>query len=317
MKESQIREIAKKCDLSFDSIAPLKDEASGRSYWRVSRGKESFVLCYLNPNLGDHDSFISVAEQLKDHDINVPKIISHHPTVGVTIQNDLGDDDLISLMNDQNREFLINKSIDLLVDIHKADIKGLMHLSSSDLKDQMNKFKYIFCERFLDISADELVNDLIMNALDNLQECPKNNCHFDFERRNLILDDRNEVNVIDFQDMCIAPIGIDIAGILLDHYMNFERSIIKKDLKYFLDHSDISLSEDDLFEFFRWSGIQRNMRILGTLANLYCDEGRDFRLKDLPNILSNLIYLIPDKHNSKSFFEDKVKNKLNERLAAL
>ena len=317
MKESQIREIAKKCDLSFDYIAPLKDEASGRSYWRVSRGKESFVLCYLNPDLGDHDSFISVAEQLNDHDINVPEIISNHPTVGVTIQNDLGDDDLISLMNDQNREFLINKSIDLLVDIHKVDIEGLVHLSSSDLKDQMNKFKYIFCEKFLDISADELVNDLIMNALDNLQECPKNNCHFDFERRNLILDDRNEVNVIDFQDMCIAPIGIDIAGILLDHYMSFDRSIIKKDLKYFLDHSDISLSEDDLFEFFRWSGIQRNMRILGTLANLYCDEGRDFRLKDLPNILSNLTCLIPEKHNSKSFFVDKVKNKLNERLAAL
>ena len=59
------------------------------------------------------------------------------------------------------------------------------------------------------------------------------------------------------------------------------------------------------------------MRILGTLANLYCDEGRDFRLKDLPNILLNLTNLIPDKHYSKSFFEDKVKNKLNERLAAL
>ena len=59
------------------------------------------------------------------------------------------------------------------------------------------------------------------------------------------------------------------------------------------------------------------MRILGTLANLYCDEGRDFRLKDLPNILSNLIMLIPDKHNSKSYFEEKVTNKLNDRLTAL
>ena len=317
MKESQIREIAKKCDLSFDSLAPLKDEASGRSYWRVSRDKESFVLCYLNPNLGDHESFISVAEQLNKHDINTPKIISHHPTIGVTIQNDLGEGDLISVMNDQNREHLTNKSIDLLVDIHNADIRGLMHLSASELKDQMHKFKYIFCERFLDISADESVNDLMMNALDSLQECPKNNCHFDFERRNLILDNRGQVNAIDFQDMCIAPIGIDIAGILLDHYMNFDISIVKNNLKYFLNQSDISLSEDDLFEFFRWSGIQRNMRILGTLSNLYCDEGRDFRLKDLSNILSNLTILIPDKHSSKSFFEDKVKNKLIERLATL
>lgn len=317
MKESQIREIAKKCDLSFDSLAPLKDEASGRSYWRVSRDKESFILCYLNPNLGDHESFVSVAGQLNKHDINTPKIISHHPTIGVTIQNDLGEGDLISMMNDQNRELLTNKSIDLLVDIHNADIKGLVHLSASELKDQMHKFKYIFCERFLDISTDESVNDLMMNALDSLQECPKSNCHFDFERRNLILDEHNKVNVIDFQDMCIAPIGIDIAGILLDHYMNFDISIVKNNLKYFLNQSDISLSEDDLFEFFRWSGIQRNMRILGTLANLYCDEGRDFRLKDLSNILLNLTILIPDKHSSKSFFEDKVKNKLTERLATL
>ena len=137
-------------------------------------------------------------------------------------------------IRDRNREFLINKSIDLLVDIHKA------------------------CLLYTSDAADD-------------------------------------------------SLRVDLGG----------RRIIKKNLKYFLDHSDISLSEDDLFEFFRWSGIQRNMRILGTLANLYCDEGRDFRLKDLPNILSNLTYLIPDKHNSKSFFEDKVKNKLNERLAAL
>ena len=41
------------------------------------------------------------------------------------------------------------------------------------------------------------------------------------------------------------------------------------------------------------------------------------RLKDLQNILSNLTILIPDNHNSKSFFEDKVKNKLTERLAVL
>ena len=106
MKETQIREIAKKCDLSFDSLTPLKDEASGRSYWRVSRDKESFVLCYLNPNLGDHESFISVAEQLDVHDINAPKIISHHPSIGVTIQDDLGEDDLISVMNDQTGNFL-------------------------------------------------------------------------------------------------------------------------------------------------------------------------------------------------------------------
>ena len=317
MKESQIREIAKKCDLNFDSLAPLKDEASGRSYWRMTQGKKSNVLCYLNPSHGNHDSFISVSEQLSSHNICASKIISHHPEIGLTIQNDLGDDVLISVMNDQNRDYLINKSLDLLVDIQNADIKGIPTLSIVNLKDQMSKFKYLFCEKFLDICVDGSVDDLLMDTIDNLQGCPKKNCHFDFERRNLILNEHNDIAVIDFQDMCIAPFGIDIAGILLDHYMTFDKPFIEKNLKYFEKQSDINLSSYDLYEFFRWSGIQRNMRILGTLANLYCEEGRDFRLKDLPNILSNLIHLISDDHNSKGYLKDVVENRLNERLISL
>ena len=92
--------------------------------------------------------------------------------------------------------------------------------------------------------------------------------------------------------------------------------IIEKNLKYFLNQSDISLSEDDLFEFFRWSGIQRNMRILGTLSKLYTNDNRAFRLKDLPAILDNLIKLIPqDKFsNLKDRMLSEVKPKLLSEL---
>ena len=48
---------------------------------------------------------------------------------------------------------------------------------------------------------------------------PWANCHFDYERRNLISDlTENKIYMIDYQDTKIGPIGIDIAGILLDHY---------------------------------------------------------------------------------------------------
>ena len=36
------------------------------------------------------------------------------------------------------------------------------------------------------------------------------------------------------------------------------------------------------------------MRILGTLSNLYIQDNRTFRLKDLPRILENLITLLPN-----------------------
>ena len=36
------------------------------------------------------------------------------------------------------------------------------------------------------------------------------------------------------------------------------------------------------------------MIILGTLSNLYIQDNRTFRLKDLPRILENLITLLPN-----------------------
>ena len=61
------------------------------------------------------------------------------------------------------------------------------------------------------------------------------NCHFDFERRNIHLLDNGELALIDFQDMCFGPIGIDLAGILIDHYIPCKIDTIKKYCSIFSD----------------------------------------------------------------------------------
>ena len=76
-------------------------------------------------------------------------------------------------------------------------------------------------------------------------------------------------------------------------------------------------SENDYFEFLRWGAIQRNLRILGTLANLYLSKNRTFRLKDLPLILSNLIQMIPKNHPSKEFLIDTVSPILNKTVSEI
>ena len=69
--------------------------------------------------------------------------------------------------------------------------------------------------------------------------------------------------------MRIGPIGIDLAGILVDHYNEVDTHLIRDLLKFYSNQVDSKYSENDYFEFLRWGAIQRNLRILGTLANLY------------------------------------------------
>ena len=141
------------------------------------------------------------------------------------------------------------------------------------------------------------------------------NCHFDYERRNLICDlNENKIHMIDYQDTRIGPIGIDMAGILLDHYYPLNKKDIKGHLDFYKSISVYKNQELDFFEILRWGGIQRNLRILGVLSRLFIEKNIDFRLKDIPMIFNNLIAIMPKDSPGYSFLTNTVKKKLNERI---
>ena len=198
----------------------------------------------------------------------------------------------------------------------------------------MKRFEDYFLSDLLEInlanfgSQKENLQNLIEETIQNLSLQPWVNCHQDFEVRNLMYrpDDLGEVGIIDFQDTCKGPVGIDLAGIYIDHY-NFNFTFAH--LECFDDHSEINRTlaewdfagiedQETIYEYAIWGGIQRNLRILGTLSNLYRQNGRTFRLPDLPLILNNLIVIIPDNHQElKDFLRIEVFNLLNKKLEAI
>ena len=70
--------------------------------------------------------------------------------------------------------------------------------------------------------------DLYVDMRPQIMDQQWTNCHFDFERRNIHLLDNGDLALIDFQDMCFGPIGIDLAGILIDHYIPCKIDILKR-----------------------------------------------------------------------------------------
>ena len=316
MKEAEVIKLSNICNFKANHVAPLKQEASGREYWRVSDNKKSYVLCYLNPKEGNHKDFIKITNSLKDNGIKAVDIVHHDDKAGVTLQEDLGDNDLLSILNKDNKTELIEKSLDLLSQIQKANIEEISRFEESDLINQMNLCKGAFLKNFLNIETNDLIDELIFLTIEKLKVHPWTNCHFDYERRNLIL--KNEtITAIDYQDMKVGPMGIDLAGILIDHYYPLDLKDIKTSLRYFSNQINLNYNDEDLFEFLRYGCIQRNMRILGTLANLYLIHNRSYRLRDLPMILSNLVSMIPEELGIKEYFLDRVQPSLLKRISEI
>ena len=247
-----------------------------------------------------------------------PRVLNHDGKIGVTIQQDIGDTSLIDIdIEIDNGGLLLDETVRLLSKLHLAQIPQLPTLTLNDLSAQMQMMEEMFLNNFLDITLSSQLSDIEQKALENLSQQPWMNCHFDFERRNLHAI-KNDICVIDFQDLCHGPIGIDLAGIFVDHYKTYPKEIILKQLKRYNEFMKLDVHALDTFEWLRWGGIQRGMRILGTLSKLYLETKRSFRLKDLSQILENFINLIPEEnHTCKALLIEKVSPALRKRMNEL
>ena len=316
MKDTDIYLLANQLGYDPSDISPLKLEASGRVYYRLYlQNDETVILCYLDPLQGDQISFVHTSEYLAKSGILCPRVLNHDGKIGVTIQQDIGDTSLIDIdIEKDNGGLLLDETVRLLSKLHLAQIPQLPTLTLNDLSAQMQMMEEMFLNNFLDITLSSQLSDIEQQALENLSQQPWMNCHFDFERRNLHVI-KNDICVIDFQDLCHGPIGIDLAGIFIDHYKAYPNEIILKQLKRYNEFMKLDVHALDTFEWLRWGAIQRGMRILGTLSKLYIETKRSFRLKDLSQILDNFINLIPEEnHTCRTLLIEKVRPALRKRM---
>ena len=318
MIDSEVIQVSKECGFIVSKVHALKLEASGREYYRISEDSgETFVLCYLDPNLGSHSKFQHISKFLFDQNVRCPEIIFYDGSLGITIQEDLGDQSLIDLdVLNKKYNSLLQKSLGVLTKIQTANVPQIPKLNQDSLFEQMNMMENFFIKDFLSMDSHNDFKILKTLAIEELLNQPWMNCHFDFERRNLILLEDNEIAVVDYQDLCSGPVGIDLAGLLIDHYVKYPDQQIMESLASYSSLIEIDVSPEEIFEWVRWGAIQRNMRILGILSKIYIDTDRSFRLKDLPQILNNLIELIPDKNFTalKKYLNEEVHQNLLVRL---
>lgn len=206
----------------------------------------------------------------------------------LSIQEDFGNNCLLTLSDpyapDIHRETLLQLSL-----IQCLPIKGLPMLSEQQLIQQAKLMHSAFLESFLNIPINQDFIVWLETISAAVANQPQVNCHFDFERRNLFLLPQRKIGVIDFQDLCIGPLGTDLAAFAVDHYQSFDQSRVHASCQIFFELTEMKYNKVDLVETVLMAALQRNARILGVLSNLYLQQNRSFRLPDLEQILKNFM----------------------------
>ena len=314
--KNKILKYAQEFNKELASIEPLKIEASGRQYFRVISKKNSYVISFDDRPINGQNVFINRANELAASNVRVPKIFEYDKANFFTILEDLGDHSLIDEKDFYQNEKFVVSALELLNQMHQSTHVDLHSTFWMGLESHTKKFSKIFCKEFLKIKMFEEYEDIFPNLRNEIMDQQWTNCHFDFERRNIQVIDNSELALLDFQDLCHGPIGIDLAGILIDHYIPLNLATLKKYCNSFAEISIYDISAEEVLRSTLWGGLQRNLRIMGTLTELYINFNRSFRMNDLPQIVSNTALLSKELNQVKlaHFLLEDVSEKLEKEL---
>ena len=268
------------------NIEELRQEASDRKYYRIKADNVSYVIADNFDKTDQSANFLYASKILKNSSVNVPEVLAFSEDLRFLLLQDLGDKSL-DTDNEFKDEKILEMALEQLSKIYFSDQDVLRSATKESLLIQTNSF-IDFCKENK-LSNDELKalenlrNNLVQNLL-NQQFIPTHN---DFERRNLMMFEEN-LFVIDFQDLNMGPIGIDLASIMYEHSYEYPKVLIDDLLEKHLKNNGLKASSEELKNMIMHALAHRSMRIVGAF-NKYFKEGKLLNRKsDLDKFLKRI-----------------------------
>ena len=271
----------------------VSDDASYRKYYRIILpNNRTFIIMDSSMQVESIYPFIDISVRLLKAKVQIPRVYSQNLEQGYLLLEDLGSTHLIDILNDNSYKLLYMKSIHEILKMQEANTNGLEPYDEEFLMFEMRLMQEWYLDKYLWITLD----DEEQSALDGVLELIKDEVlsqpqgyfvHRDFHSRNIMFAGRGKVSVIDYQDARVGAITYDLASLLKDVYVRFDREKILelvlefKVLKGGLNH----ISDEQFIRWFDFTALQRHIKILGIFARLKIRDNKPSYINDIPMTL--------------------------------
>ena len=270
------------------TISPLRQEASSRSYYRITTNDQSYILAIQSKEAPEQNfaasgssaaKFLYAAKLLENNSVRVPEIYAFSEDLRFMLQEDLGDITLDTHKKLDNK-IVLEQALDQLALIYSVDQDVLKAFSYDDLFKQTSNFLDIFKDRNIILSKDEitLINTLRKKLVELIMSQPFLPTHNDFERRNFIYF-KEQIYIIDFQDLNVGPIGMDLASLLYEHDFDYPEDLINELLQKHCERNGLGLNAKDADILTKQVLTHRSMRCVA-LLNDFNKQGKLLNRKD-------------------------------------
>ena len=276
--------------------APLAGDASFRSYYRLSRGRDRAVLMDAPPPQEDVGPYVAVAAILRSLGFSAPEVLAEDRAEGLLLIEDFGDDTYTRLLDrGADEPALYALAVDTLIELQRAvEARGRPDLPPYDAERLLAEAALLvdwyapaaLGEPLSDAGRDEYRD--LWRALLPLAALPDDTLVLrDYHVDNLmLLPDRSGVRgcgLLDFQDAVCGPPSYDLVSLLEDARRDVPAELRRQMTERYL----AAFPAVDRTAFLRSAAIlaaQRNCKILGIFTRLWKRDGKPSYLAHIPRL---------------------------------
>ncbi len=286
-------------------VSVASADASFRRYFRVQTpanpAGKSWVVMDAPPDKEDCQPFVEISVAFRRTKVNVPEIYAQDLAQGFLMLTDFGSTCYLDKLNAQTADALYDDAMDALISLQINEKPKNISLPIYDdvlLTREMNLFPEWFLAKHLNATADAETEKMFLDTFRQLSEMalqqPVVWVHRDYHSRNLMVTEKNNPGVIDFQDAVEGPVAYDLVSLLRDCYIEWPDEKIDVWVNVYLKKLKANNLCDDVTEpqfkkWFDWMGLQRHIKVLGIFSRLYYRDGKENYLADMPLTLNYVV----------------------------
>ncbi len=278
-------------------IEPASSDASFRRYFRVFHDGKRHIVMDAPPDRENCGPFIAVAGLLLEVGVNVPEVLETDLARGFLLLSDLGSTSYLEALNERTVDRLYGDALGALATIQGCAAHA--HLPPYD-RELLDREMRLFtdwlvgthCNIRLEDDRRQALETLFSRLIGNALEQPRVCVHRDYHSRNLMVVERHNPGILDFQDAVSGPVTYDLVSLLRDCYIAWPRARVEA---WALGYRELAVQsgilrpdQADEARFLRWfdlMGVQRHLKAAGIFARLKHRDDKSDYLKDIPRTL--------------------------------
>ncbi|MFS4471733.1 aminoglycoside phosphotransferase family protein [Chryseobacterium sp. T20] len=224
----------------------LAQSGSARVNFLATTGTEKYIITY-NENLPENESFLYYSKVFSDLSLNTPSILAVSDDRKMYIQEFLGQQTLSEVITKEQLsptvKSLVKQTLEKLYQLQlqtqgKIDFSKTFEYESYDELPVIHDLYYFknFVADFLELEYNKstLLKEFkkIAVLIENLE--PKGIMIRDFQARNIMVNEKNEVSFIDYQSAMKGPLMYDVISFLFQAKANFPEDFKQEMLEYYI-----------------------------------------------------------------------------------